>query len=215
MADGVSVQLTGAWSAFTQAVDPKEFRARLERQLVLAHKRIGRQFVRMARQRIRALQYASNSPITRIIKASSKPLVDTGQLFQGITFSTPDPYTLRVGVHKSKIGSEAVNIAIVLHEGATIIVTAKVRAAVFAKVSKQLGAASGGAFKKGQRRTIITAARDLTKSRGATITSGRTIWRIPGRPYLSDPLNDPAFILFVRETWSEAVKIALFPPGQR
>ena len=51
---------------------------------------------------------------------------------------------------------------------------------------------------------------------GATLhTDDGSIVRIPARPFLLEPLNDPAFVRFVRETWSDAVRSSLFPPGRR
>ena len=236
----LAVQLVGVWNSFTKAVDPETFKRRLDQQLRVAHARMGRQFVRNARQAIRAGNYAPNSALTVILKGSSKPLVDTGDLAQAITYEVLDDAKMRgvrVGLIRAKGGAQVINIGAILHEGATIDIGKHpaVRRAVWAKVRDGLGAARFRSLNAAQRRSVTRAALQLgalgvRRSRPMTDrqrraffgrlpkegrSSGKSIWRIPARPFLTDPLNESAFITFVRETWSDAVRTALFPPGQR
>ncbi len=115
-----------------------------------------------------------NSPLTVLIKGSSKPLVDRGDLRLGITTD--------VGVHgkdifgavgvlrtrRTKDGKKLFNVAIALHSGFTIKVTPAVRAAIFAELRKRRG--------KGVRA-------DTSGTRGG----GAKTYRVRGRPFLLEP----------------------------
>lgn len=222
------VKMIGAWESFEKSLDPVAFKTRLDRNLLTAHRRMGRQFVRNSRRLIRAGSYAPNSPITTIIKGSSKPLVDKGDLFQSITFDA-DSRMVKVGLIRAKSSPSAVNLGITLHEGATIDVRKhpQVRKRVWATVRDRLSPAQMAALGTKSRRSAGRAAgkvgRKMTdRQRRAffarqpkTSGSGKAIWRIPARPFLAKPLGEARFVRFVRDTWEDAVKISLFPPGQR
>lgn len=201
MADGMKVTLTGAWQAFQAAMDPVKFHARLERNVGIASRRIGHQFQSVARRAIRDGRYAPNSPITVILKGSSRPLVADGDLFQALTWENPDPFTVRMGVHKARSGAELVNIGIVLHEGATIDVGKhpQVRRKVWSMVSKKMRGRMSGASKK----SILGAAATLGQSKGA---GAKDIWTIPPRPFIIYPIETSSFQAFMRKTYASAVK---------
>lgn len=219
----VTITLTGAWKAFSEALDPAVFKARLEKNLLRAGERIGRQAQARIRRSIRAGDYAPNSPVTVILKGSSKPLVDTGALFQSITFDQPNPWTVRVGVLRKSAGEKQVNIAAVLHEGATIDVGAhpQVRAKVWAMIRERLG--SAGKLKGAQKGAVISASamigmKPMTPGRKRALnaffaskpkapSSGKKVWVIPARPFLVQPLDDPSFTKFVVREWGDAVRL--------
>jgi hypothetical protein len=197
--DTASVTLTGAWAAYAKALDPVKFAARLKVAVERANKRIGRQFQADAVKRIRARSYADNSPITVLLKGSSAPLVDGGDLVQSITYDQPTWNIVRVGVLRMKSGDKLVNIAKILHYGAVIDVGAHpaVRRAVFAKLRAKLGK------KKSAR---------LAQWMGAS--GGRKdLWIIPGRPFLSEPLQAADFRAFARAQWVAAVRYAVGAKG--
>lgn len=215
MANPVDVRLTGAWSSFISAVDPKQVQGRLRTQMTIANKRIGRQFVAVAQRMIRAETYAPNSPLTQILKGSSKPLVDRGDLMQGITFQVKAWDDLRVGLIRQRSGEDTVNLGIILHEGATIDTNKhpRVRRKVWAMVREALGASRMSALNARSRQTVRGAGGSLGTQGTSSSTGG--IWVIPARPFILTPLNDPAFVKFVGNTWAEALEKALFPPGQK
>lgn len=221
------VRLSGEWSALVKALDARDFRARLAKALGIAQERVGRDFQARARRAIQGGVYAPNSPITRAIKGSSKPLVDHGDLYQSITFQVADPYTLRLGIMRARSGQKAVNIGLVLHEGATIDVGKhpQVRRAVWAKVRDAIGAERLATLTNASRRTVLRAAGELgvkagghrwtPKQRAWWFATHPTfgprpnpIWVIPARPFIAGPAGDPDFHRAALAHYSEAVKAA-------
>ena len=230
----MDVKLTGRWKEFEEGLDPKAFAARLDREIRVAHERIGREIVGRIRRDIRAQRYAPNSPLTVILKGSSTPPVHLGDLFDAITYEHA-PRTssarahLRVGVIKMRAGTKLVNIARILHDGAQIDVGAhpQVRRAVFAQVSKGLRADRVRALNTRQRASVLSAAGALGRRRSRPMTprqrraafarsspaggSGSLIWTIPARPFIARPLTSPSLQGFARDTWAEAMRRALAP----
>ena len=151
--------------------------------------------------------------MTQIIKGSSRPLVDGGDLFQSITFQVRDWDNLRVGLIRQKSGDQMVDLGTILHEGATIDTNKhpRVRKAVWAKVREGLGAARH--LNARRRRTVAAAGASLGTQGTASANGG--IWVIPARPFILDPLNESKFVRFVGKTWADAIQRALFPPGQK
>lgn len=119
-----------------------------------------------------------NSPLTVLIKGSSRPLVDRGDLRQGITTEVEVSRgrvrgavgVLRRRRQRRAKGGQArklTNVAAALHEGFVVRVTPAVRAAVFAELKKRRG--------RGVR---------------ATAGGGARTWKVRGRPFIREPLED-------------------------
>jgi hypothetical protein len=114
-----------------------------------------------------------NAPLTILIKGSSRPLVDRGDLRLSITTDVAGEGRNVVGAvgvlrrRRAKRGRKMMNIAIALHDGFVVRVTPQVRAAVFAELLKRQGKRS-------------------TEPRGG----GTTTWRVRGRPFISQPLEE-------------------------
>jgi hypothetical protein len=96
---------------------------------------------------ISAGKFAPNASMTQAIKGSAKPLVDTGQLFKSINGEISDWDEARVGVLKNQTRrdkdsgevKDLVQIATILHNGAVVDVSDKMRrffAAMFRKHQK-------------------------------------------------------------------------------
>jgi len=229
-----AVTLTGEWDDLISTLDPQRFRARLARQLVTAHNRIGRDFRRTAQGLIRAAVYAPNSPMTIALKGSSKPLVHRGDLYQSIGYALDGPYTLQLGLVKRKVGPEVVNVGLVLHEGATIDVSRhpQVRRKVWAMVRESLGkdrlnslnpksrravikagSTLGVGRRKGgisdrQRRAIFASMRAKGKISGGSGSKARQVWVIPARPFLLRPAQDSTFHRAILTHYTAAVRAA-------
>lgn len=116
-----------------------------------------------------------NAPLTILIKGSSRPLVDRGDLRNSITTEVAGKGRDVVGAvgvlrrRRAKRGRSMTNIASALHEGFTIRVTPKVRAAVFAELERrQRGRAKGSSPPGG----------------------GSSVWRVKGRPFIRQPLDE-------------------------
>jgi len=220
---GSGIKLSDDWRRLLEDLDPKAFKARLARGLAIAGARVGRTFEREARRAIRAQQYAPNSPVTVILKGSSTPLVDRGDLFQGLTWAQPDPYTVQLGVMRRAVGDKGINVALILHEGATINVRKypQVRAKVWAMTRDALGAERMAALTPRSRKAVKGAAHALGLSapqrRAAFARMGRgrapggtgsDVWIIPARPFVTRPIEAPAFGTAVVEHYGQAVRAA-------
>lgn len=216
------VKLSGEWRAFLDTLDPAAFSTRLARGAAMAGERIGRQFQRDARNRIRGKDYAPNSTVTVILKGSSTPLVDRGDLFQALTFEVVDPYTVRLGVMRRAVGDQGINVALILHEGATIDTRKhpRVRAKVFAMLRDKLSSERLAALNPRSRASVRRAAAVLGLAQkramharqgrgGARIGTGSPVWIIPARPFIARPLEAPEFGRFVVEQYGQAVRAAL------
>jgi hypothetical protein len=147
----------------------------------------------------------ANAALTVLIKKSKKPLVDSGQLFKSVTYKMLTEFTAEVGVLK---GDASANIAVAVHEGATIKVTARMRA-MFA----MLAAASGA---RGKRRAAIVSkltgrAEELWKRRKngwKALKPSTTHIRIPPRPFIRVVIEDPRIRRRAFKNWQKAIKAA-------
>ena len=219
--------LSGEWDSLIKSMDPASFKRRLAENVARANVRIGREFRRTAQGMIRSGVYAPNSPMTVILKGSSKPLVDKGDLFQGISFELDGPYRVRLGVLKRAVGQQVVNVGLVLHEGATIDVSAhpQVRRKVWAMIRKAVGAERLASLNPKSRKAVKAAAADLgiratgrqrrgmfaaLRAKGvlraSTGGTGRQVWVIPARPFLARPAMDPAFHKVILQHYSDAIR---------
>lgn len=121
------------WRRFQRFLDPKNFQSQMTRLINLATRRAARYVVDEVRASIQRNEYEPLSGLAIISKASpsSLPLVDAGSLWLSITDKVINPFAAFVGVlrqAKGKRGKNMYNIALILHEGATIGVTPKMRA---------------------------------------------------------------------------------------
>ena len=226
------VTLTGQWRGFIQGLDGNAFQRRLHGELLRSNELIGKHFQRKARGLIRGAMYAPNSPMTVILKASSKPLLDKGDLYQAITYDVEGPYAVRVGVIKHRLkGPDALDIAWILHEGASINVEQhpKVRRKVWAMLRERMKGLAK--LSKPRREAVLKAAAGMGLGRKRKFTrkqiayllatgkisrpgpqykpTSSPIWTIPARPFIARPLSDPEFPSYALRRWEGAVKRAL------
>ncbi len=191
------VTYTGPWKEWLDAIDPAKLQARLHREVRRATLANALLVKREIRKRIQSgKEYAKNSPLTLAGKAPrTKPLVHGGDLFQAITEYLVDDFTAFVGLNRKTLGDEAVNIGIVLHEGAVIPkqgdVTQAMRAAVFAKARENR---KGGKFLE----QIASSAQPAKKK-----------WVIPPRPFIKRVVEDKKIRAALDANWSAAVGRAL------
>lgn len=189
MSDTASLDLQGAWQAFQKALDAGLFSDRLKKNVASANRRIGRQFQATARRRIRQGKYAANSPLTIALKGSSRPLVNGGQLFQGLSYDVPDYTMVRVGVFRRGSGQEVVDIGHAVHEGYSFEPTDAQRAAVFAQLAEE------------ERDSLSLGE------------PAKTTWTVPPRPYITDVLEDQGFQKFAGQQWIDAVRVTFLGGG--
>lgn len=206
----VELKMTGNWKQMAAALDPKRFQANLDANMGKATRFNGMMVAGMIRKRIRGRRYTSNAPLTVLIKKSSTPLVDDGDLFGAVTSKNIDAYSVFVGVLRSAIGPDGqslVNIAEFLHKGGSIPVTDAMRAMFIMLWEVGQG--------KRERSTLEGRAAELAKQLKGRIKQIKPLKAstkfivVPPRPFLSDVLNDPLVLKRCRKNWEKAFQATL------
>ena len=168
-----------------RSVANEELRKKVKTQLVLLRGDIDK-YIKSEKHGI------PNSPLTILVKGSSRPLVDGGDLRQSINVRVKTEGADVVGgvgvlrTKTSRDGKKLWNIGRALHEGFKVRVTARVRAAVFAEMRKR----SGGKVK--------------FVSEGGESAS---VWHVKGRPFIKDPLDEASNRII--DALGEGVRITL------
>ena len=193
-----TLSFTKGWTKLSASVIAGSFTPTLKANMLKAS-RVNGMIVRKAiRKTIKKGVEPANSPLTSAIKGSSKPLVDKGQLFQAITSKVLTPYTVEVGVAKM---NPTANIAVALHEGTTITVTARMRG-LFALLAS---ASQGSPVSLDGR-----AAQLFARYKGwKALKASTTHITIPGRPFLRPVLADAILRAKVMKNWQQALAASI------
>ncbi len=196
-----TLKLDKGWARLSSALSITS-RKKVTKACDIAVERAALVAVKLLRAEIQQGTYERNADLTIAIKGSTKPLVDKGRLFQSIGHQRIKRGTYFVGVLKSKAtrmgksegGIDYLNIARIIHDGATIPVTAKMRAMFKALWWATRDKKSRGAGETWKRMPISKLrskrARYLAQRayrRKATIlplSPGTTAIRIPSRPFV-------------------------------
>lgn len=175
----LKVSLRGAWDALRDFLNPNRAKKRLQEEL---RRKVAEQVQLLRADVVGYIDAAKhgvpNSPLTIMVKRSSRPLVDRGDLRQSISGETEvegDAVRGAVGVLRSargKGGRSLVNVAAALHNGFRIKVTEKVRAAIFAEMRKRAG-------RKRKKRGGVEV--------GRLSGTGGKVWVVRGRPFILEP----------------------------
>lgn len=183
---GLKVKLSGAWDSFLNFLRPDRAKAALQSEL---RRKLAQQVQLLRADVIRYIDEerhgVPNSPLTIMVKKSSRPLVDRGDLRQSISGETEvsgDVVRGSVGVLRSargKGGKSLVNVAKALHNGFRIKVTPRVRAAIFAEMRKRAGGKKGGDGRS-RRRKGVGVGTGLSGE-------GAKTWVVRGRPFILEP----------------------------
>lgn len=212
MADKTSFRLTGKWKKLKLVVDASRFDKVLEGEVERATKANAITAAAAIRKRMTARVSPGNSAFTRLVKGSSKALIDDGDLFLSVTHVMIDERTALAGVLRTardKRGEELANLAIILHEGATLGVTPAMRGLfmVLAKVGQgkmSSSELSGRAAEIAQR--LGNRIRKIKPLKASTNTIV-----IPPRPFLRRTFANRALLKQFKETWERALEGALKP----
>lgn len=203
---GIHVTIKGspALRALERSLEPARARAILDAVARAAFGRIGQIGQAMIRDAIRADSYAANSPITVILKGSSKPLVRRGDLIQSVSYDQPDARSLRIGLVKMKVhNGNTYDLGVILHEGATIDVGAhpKIRIKVWAMVAEALGKQRSKGSQSATNRAFVRVF--------GTSSTAKNLWIIPPRPYIEQPLGGALFAARVQRVYEQAAEQAV------
>ena len=166
MAQLFKMEKVGPWDRLLTFVNPVNFDKRLTRNIKIAHRRVGLDYRKDVRSAIRGKKYAPNKAMTVTIKGSSTPLVDDADMINSIAIEVNEADSVEVGIKRTATsrGKKLWNIAEILHGGATVRVTERMRN--FFKIMSRSG-------QRGWR----------------PLDPSTTAIRIPARPFFSEPLD--------------------------
>ena len=187
-----TITLPKAWETLSS---PRR-KALLERAVSRAYKRLGLILTARMRRKIRGGVPPANRPMTVALKGSSKPLADSGRLFKSITWRMEGSgieRTLRVGVIKTS--DEGANVAEIVHNGATVVVTPKM-AMLFSVVSSATMGRPVSLYGRAEEMARRAKGPVYPMRVGTTIT-------IPPRPFALMTLKDPKTPADVRRIFLE------------
>lgn len=165
-----------------RVLNPDRFMASLRKNVRLVNQKLALDGQDILRKAIHSAKEwaAPNSPATIVIKGSSKPLTDHGDLWGNAGHSLVGAFQFVVGTNRvDRTGNY--NVSWILHQGATVTVTDAMR-----KFFRYLSAKTNGQVKPlgSQTRTIV----------------------IPGRPYMKRAfIDDHSFLRKCAEQWRDAV----------
>lgn len=183
------------------ALDARGFDADAQRYIAQATALNGKLAEALVRKTIQgggSGEYARNARLTKLIKKSQKPLVDSGLLFQSVTSAVQDVYTVFVGVLRT---SNEYNVAAIVHEGVREVVTPAMRGMFF-----MLWRASEGAIDPSEL-TGRAAALWARKQKGWYPLAPETeAIVIPGRPFFKVAFKNTQMIKLARDNWRKALE---------
>lgn len=184
-----------------QALDAGEFDKAARQHISRATALNGKVAEALVRKTIQSgTSLAKNAPLTKEIKQSQKPLVDSGLLFQSVTSSMQDDYTVFVGVLRT---SGEYNIAVILHEGVEEKVTPAMRGMFF-----MLWRASEGEI-DASKLTGRAAELFARKPSGwKPLAANTDVVVIPARPFFKVAFANTQMIKLARDNWKKALQAA-------
>lgn len=161
---------------------------------------------------IQNLGFEPNKMLTILIKHSATPLVDTGELYQSITYLEQSWDRFIVGVNRKTTwkGNE-VNLAQLLHEGGRIKITRAMRNMFFLLWAKAMG------FTMQKGHIIYSDKGDPIQlsPRAQELWNRNKVWfpfpknqnfiQIPKRPFLKYAFSNAQYRKSIRRIWKTAL----------
>lgn len=193
----IKVELTGG-QKFAKMLMPETFKRHMKNHIPRATGQNAAFAAKKMRQLIQAANFKPNAALTIMIKGSSKPLVDHGDLFGAITHKKIDDYTGWVGLERN---NPAAKLAELLHDGGVIPVTPAMRGMFFF-----LWKASNGDMSPSKLtgRAAELFARQPTG--WYPLSENTTAIVIPGRPFVKQTIEDEALKEQMTKNWTRAVQ---------
>jgi hypothetical protein len=193
---------TGSWKRLEKAFNRHRFSKAMRKEIRKATQLNAESAERTIRKTIKTGSFAANRPLTVAIKKSSKPLVDQGHtIFQAVGSQMINDLTAWVGVAKTE---GAYNIAVALHEGTAISVTANMRKLFFVLWKVSVGdwspsKLSGRAAELWER---MPGGWERLKDSTSAIT-------IKGRPFIREAFANANLRTRARRNWGQAINRAM------
>lgn len=191
------------WKRFAKLLRPGKFQQSLEKHVGQASAKIAPRLAKAMRLELRKASTEKNTALTIAIKRSTKPLIDFADLFKAITAKKMAWDLVFGGVFRT---SENFNIAVVLHNGKSIPVTAKMRGLFLVLAQASRAAAQGGVAPQltGRAAELFARFQNWLPLRPET-----RLIKIPARPFARQAIDDPGVQRMAIELWSQGVQRAL------
>ena len=214
MARTTGLTLTGDWNRMRFLVDPKRFDGDVRREMRKATRANAMIVAREMRSRITDRRYAANAELTVSLKNSDLPLADHGTgSFQAITATmlTPDiglAGVLRTAPAATPDALPPYNVGAILHEGAVIDVTPRMR-----MLFQVLSDASRGVIGLESLSERAAYLAERIRRPIAPLAWSTTQLVIPPRPWIREVIEDSAVREGCRRRWEAAYDAALRAKG--
>lgn len=204
-----SFELSKTWDALGRVLDPALHRAALERHIGTATKINAMVMRKRVREYIKygvatADGQGGVAPLTAMIKGGKKPIVGTpgADLFNSITHQAVDWKTALVGAMRT---SGTANVAKIVHEGAAVRVTEKMRHMFWLLWMVDRGKIPSEQLQGRAREIYEMAGAKRSKNRFfLPIKPDTKVIVIPSRPYLRVVFESQDAHDEVMKNWSDA-----------
>lgn len=200
------VKLTGDWDKvqrdLRRGVLEHRFETFVGAQLDIA----GIEAVRLIKSFIKTPgKYRKNAPMTVMIKQASMHLVDAGQLIGAVQMVRVGKYDRWVGASSKRMSMRDLKIALKLHEGVKIKITARMR-----RMFEIIHAVWMGKLKRSylRGRAAVLFARN-PRGPWMPFKKGKRIVRLPARPFIERVRSNKAFQAFFRRAMMTGVRQAV------
>jgi len=186
------------WKKFEMALNPKHFQAIADQQMHIAIKLSCLIVVAKIRETIKEGNFATNAPLTALIKGDSKPLIGYragAQLFGSVTHYVSKLEGF-VGVMKN---DAEYGIAITIHQGTEIKVTDKMRGMFLA-----LWQVSQGKMDPNELTGAVRELYDQMPNKWLPLKKSTKAIVIPARPFIYDTFDKPEVMRLVKQQMNKS-----------
>ncbi len=195
---------------FRVALGGDRFKGSLKKHIALSTRRGALLVKREIRQTIKGGITPQNAALTVALKRSAKPLVDFAELFRAVAEVQPDWKSAFIGIKRT---TPEHNLARLLHDGATIPVTKKMRGLFYvlwlASRAARGDPSAGAPPLSGRAQELFERFQDWRPLGPQT----RAI-KIQGRPYIEQAFRSASLKTQIQEQWRRGVDAA-FREGLR
>lgn len=190
-------KMNAGWGNLQKAWDGRRYQKRIRASMRKATMLVGKVAEKEMRQTIKDGGMAANADLTVAVKGSTKPLVDKGNLFKAITSQYQRDYSVFVGVLQA---SGSYDIAMTLHEGASIRVTPKMRGLFYV-----LWLASQGDIPPSELEGRAAELWARKPSGWHPLKDTTSVIVIPGRPFVKMTFAKPGLNAKAQAIWAAAL----------
>jgi hypothetical protein len=193
-----TITLSKDWEKFMKACDPARFRKNLRAHMRIATERNCILISKLISAQIESDKFDPNSELTKLLKGSSKPLIDSHLLARNITHELESAFCGLIGTVRNRAGA---NIARILHEGAVLQLT-DARRKWLAQAIKRAFNKAGKDHQSKEGTGYSYSEGKASPTRGSSM-SAHSALVIPSRPYIVSVFND-VVVKKVLSEWENA-----------